>query len=95
MVGGAAAFRAPLDTRLRGYDVSVGGNDGAVAVWGGHPLRSLRLLASPCALRRGGMSLGLFEEDGGFVEEGWEVGLDDIPDCLVGYVVVFVDYSVS
>ena len=39
--------------------------------------------------------LGVFEEVGYFFEQGWEVVLDDIPDCAVGYVVVFVDYSAS
>ena len=39
--------------------------------------------------------LGVFEEVGYFFEQGWEVVLDDVQECAVGYVVVFVDYSVS
>ena len=37
----------------------------------------------------------MFDEVGDFGEEGWEVVLDDLPDGAVGYVVAFVDYSVS
>ena len=34
--------------------------------------------------------IGLFDEGDDFVEEGWEVVLDDVPEGFVGDVVVFV-----
>ena len=37
----------------------------------------------------------MFEEVGDFLKEGREVVLDDVPEGLVGDVVVFVGYSVS
>ena len=35
------------------------------------------------------------EEVGDFGQERWEVVLDDVPECAVGYVDILVGYSVS
>ena len=71
--------------------MSVGGNEGVVAVRGGH---SLRLLSVAVVVFLGfatGRVLGLFEEVCYFVAESGEFLLDDFPDFFVSEFWVSVD----